>query len=76
MSATEPPGTTFRLTWMIAAPPSNVFRAWTDPAHLQWFFNDAMPIPDEPIEVDLRVGGAWRQMMVINASTGYYTGGI
>ena len=61
---------------MIAAPPSNVFRAWTDPAHLQWFFNDAMPIPDEPIEVDLRVGGAWRQMMVINASTRYYTGGI
>jgi hypothetical protein len=38
-----------------------VFRVSTDPDHLDWFYNDAFPAPTEPIELDLRVGGAWRQ---------------
>jgi uncharacterized protein YndB with AHSA1/START domain len=53
-----------------------VFRAWTDPDHLQWFYNPAQPIPDEPIELDLRVGGVWRQRMVISEKTDYVTGGV
>ena len=31
---------------------------------------------DEPIELDLRVGGQWRMPMVINQDTQYYTGGV
>jgi uncharacterized protein YndB with AHSA1/START domain len=66
----------FTRTWTFAAPPSEVFRAWTDPEHLGWFYNDGQPIPDEPIEVDLRVGGVWRQRMVIDEETSYFTGGV
>jgi uncharacterized protein YndB with AHSA1/START domain len=66
----------FTLTWTLDAPPADVFRAWTDPDHLDWFYNDAQPIPTEPIELDLRVGGAWRQQMVIDAATAYVTGGV
>ncbi len=62
--------------WFIKASPEAVFRAWTDPAELGWFFNDGAPRPDEPIEVDLRPGGAWRQVMVIDAEQRYVTGGI
>ncbi len=67
-----------RLTysWFIRATPAAVFRAWTEPAELGWFFNDGMPRPDEPIELDLSVGGAWRQVMVIDADKRYVTGGI
>ena len=66
----------FTLTWMLAAPPAQVFRAWTDPDHLGWYYNPAQPIPDEPIELDLRVGGVWRQRMVIDDDTAYDTGGV
>jgi uncharacterized protein YndB with AHSA1/START domain len=66
----------FTLTWTLDAPAADVFRAWTDPDHLDWFYNDAMPVPAEPIELDLRVGGVWRQQMVIDDSTAYPTGGV
>jgi uncharacterized protein YndB with AHSA1/START domain len=66
----------FTLTWTLDAPPETVFGAWTDPARLGWFYNPEQPIPDEPIELDLRVGGAWRQMMVIDEGTSYFTGGV
>jgi uncharacterized protein YndB with AHSA1/START domain len=66
----------FTLTWTLDASPAEVFRAWTDPDHLQWFYNDQNPIPPEPIELDLRVGGAWRQRMVISEATNYVTGGV
>jgi uncharacterized protein YndB with AHSA1/START domain len=32
--------------------------------------------PSDPIEVDLRVGGVWRQRMVINEETDFVTGGV
>jgi uncharacterized protein YndB with AHSA1/START domain len=64
------------LTWTLDAPPDEVFRAWTDPSRLDWFYNPEQPIPDEPIELDLRVGGAWRQHMVIDETTRYVTGGV
>jgi uncharacterized protein YndB with AHSA1/START domain len=66
----------FTLTRTLDATPEEVFRAWTDPAHMGWYFNDTMPIPDEPIEVDLRPGGYWRQMMVIDEGTRFVTGGM
>jgi uncharacterized protein YndB with AHSA1/START domain len=66
----------FTLTWMLDAPPAEVFRAWTDPDRLHWFYNDDNPVPTEPIEVDLRVGGTWRQHMVIDRTTAYVTGGV
>jgi uncharacterized protein YndB with AHSA1/START domain len=66
----------FTLTWTLDAPRADVFRAWTDPDHLGWFYNPAQPIPTEPIELDLRVGGVWRQRMVISERTEYYTGGV
>jgi uncharacterized protein YndB with AHSA1/START domain len=66
----------FTLTWTLDAPPANVFQAWTDPDHLDWFYNDHQPIPSEPIELDLRIGGVWRQYMVIDADTAYVTGGV
>jgi uncharacterized protein YndB with AHSA1/START domain len=67
---------TFTLTYTLDSPAAEVFRAWTDPEHLDWFYNDEQPRPTEPIEVDLRVGGAWRQFMVVNDETAYFTGGI
>ena len=66
----------FTLDWVLDAPPAEVFRAWTDPEHLGWFYNPDNPVPAEPIELDLRVGGAWRQLMVIDESTIYQTGGV
>jgi uncharacterized protein YndB with AHSA1/START domain len=47
----------FTLTWTLDGPPAEVFRAWTDPDHLEWFYNAEYPVPTEPIELDLRVGG-------------------
>jgi uncharacterized protein YndB with AHSA1/START domain len=66
----------FTLTRTLDAPRHLVFQAWTDPDHLQWFFNPEMTPPGERAEVDLRVGGAWRQRMVINEHVDYVTGGI
>ena len=66
----------FTLSWTLDAPPAQVFRAWTDPEHLRWFYNDHQAIPGDPIEVDLRVGGVWRQRMVISQETDYVTGGV
>ena len=31
----------FTLDWVLDAPPAEVFRAWTDPDHLGWFYNPA-----------------------------------
>jgi uncharacterized protein YndB with AHSA1/START domain len=66
----------FTLTWALDAPRAEVFRAWTDSDQLDWFYNDRQPIPSEPIELDLRVGGVWRQRMVIDQDTAYFTGGV
>jgi uncharacterized protein YndB with AHSA1/START domain len=76
MTSTDHPQREFTLTWTLDAAPAEVFRAWTDPEHLHWFYNDKQPIPSEPIEVDLRVGGAWRQRMVVDPDTAYFTGGV
>jgi uncharacterized protein YndB with AHSA1/START domain len=66
----------FTLTRTVDAPPAQVFRAWTDPAYMNWYFNPEQPTPDDPIEVDLRVGGTFRLMMFINDDLRYWTGGL
>jgi uncharacterized protein YndB with AHSA1/START domain len=66
----------FTLTWTLDAPRADVFRAWTDPAHLGWYYNDHQPLPDEEIELDLRVGGVWRQTMIIDDENAFVTGGV
>ena len=76
MTNPEPTPREFTLTWSLDAPPAAVFRAWTDPDHLDWFYNDEQPRPSEPIELDLRVGGIWRQHMAIDEETAYVTGGV
>ena len=76
MTITDRTRRDFTLTWTLDSPRAEVFRAWTDPVHLLWFYNNRNPIPSEPIELDLRVGGAWRQQMVIDESTAYVTGGV
>jgi uncharacterized protein YndB with AHSA1/START domain len=35
-----------------------------------------MPTPSTPIQVDLRVGGVWRQQMVVDDDLQYPTGGV
>jgi uncharacterized protein YndB with AHSA1/START domain len=66
----------FTLTRTLNAPRATVWRAWTEPAELVWFLNPGMPMPDEPISVDLRVGGAFRVHMIVNDELDYMTGGI
>jgi uncharacterized protein YndB with AHSA1/START domain len=76
MTGTDVTHRRFTLEWTLDATPAEVFRAWTDPDHLDWYYNDHQPIPEERIEVDLRVGGVWRQRMVISPDTQFVTGGI
>ena len=57
MTTTDSPRQDFTLTWTLDSPPADVFRAWTDPDQLDWFYNDQQPIPAEPIELDLTIGG-------------------
>lgn len=59
-----PEHTTLRIERRFAAPREKVFRAWTDPQALKkWFApSDAFATPEA--EVDLRVGGRYRLVMV------------
>jgi uncharacterized protein YndB with AHSA1/START domain len=66
----------FTITRTLNAPRATVWRAWTDPAELAWFLNPETTSPDEPITVDLRVGGAFRLRMIVNDELEYMTGGI
>ena len=75
MAATYELGRGFTLKRLLNAPPDLVFQAWTDPRYLDWYFNPGMPVT-EPVEVDFRVGGQWRQQMVIDAERQFITGGV
>lgn len=68
-------GRGFTLTRTFEAPPDMVFSAWTEPENLGWFFNPGFT-SDLPTKVDLRVGGSWRQEMIVDTETRYMTGGI
>lgn len=73
---TNTTGRGFTLTRTLNAPRATVWRAWTDPAELVWFLNPETTALDEPISVDLRVGGAFRLRMIVNDDLEYVTGGI
>lgn len=75
MQASYTLGYGFSVQRIFEAPPEAVFRAWTEPQFLTWFFNPGYPT-DEPVSVDLRVGGQWRQLMIVNDETRYFTGGL
>jgi uncharacterized protein YndB with AHSA1/START domain len=75
MTTTERTRRDFTLTWTLDAPAADVFQAWTDPDHLDWYYNPNHP-PTEPLELELRVGGVWRQHMVIDEETDFMTGGV
>lgn len=75
MTATTEVERGFTITRQLNAPRELVFKAWTDPQHLQWFLG-MEPLNGEAITVDLRVGGAWRVPMVENAERSYMTGGV
>jgi uncharacterized protein YndB with AHSA1/START domain len=65
----------FTVVRTLSGTPAEVFAAWTDPSQLIWFLNpDTTPL-DEPITVDLRVGGQWRLRMK-HDDLDYVTGGI
>lgn len=64
----------FTLTRSIPAPVAEVFRAWTEPDRLGWFANPETET--RAPTVDLRVGGEWRILMVIDDDLQYYTGGL
>ena len=65
----------FTLTRILDAPRDLVFESWTDPAQLDWFHSGNGEVTQSP-QVDLRVGGEWRQQMIIDEETSYVTGGI
>ncbi len=75
MTASTEPERGFTLTRILQAPRELVYRAWTEPAHLHWFFS-GLSTTVEPIELDLRVGGVWRQKMVVAEDHEYFTGGV
>ena len=72
MTETETRG--FTLTRRLPATRDVVFRAWTDPAQLDWFAG-AKQTPEHPTTVDLRPGGAWRVWLVQPDGPQYWTGG-
>ena len=65
----------FTIVRYLDAPRELVFQAWTDPAQLHWYAG-VPPQPEHPSTVDLRVGGAWRVLLVEPEGRTYVTGGI
>lgn len=65
----------FTLTRVLHASPADVYRAWTEAAHLTWYFNPSRPVPDEPITADARPGGTFRVMMDEEDGKRYWSGG-
>jgi uncharacterized protein YndB with AHSA1/START domain len=64
----RPPTTTdghVLITRVFDAPRERVFRAWTDPAALAaWYGPDHVTVPQDRIEIDLRVGGRYQLTML------------
>ena len=53
------------ISRMFAAPRGRVFRAFTDPGQLaQWFGPVGYSVPADSVQIDLRVGGHQRFVMV------------
>jgi uncharacterized protein YndB with AHSA1/START domain len=62
---TLPADTEILITREFAAPPQLVYRAWTTPELIErWWSGERGEVTSA--EVDLRVGGTWRYVMVAN----------
>ena len=56
----------FTITRTLAAPPALVFDAITKPEHFAvWFGTASVDVPQESLEMDVRVGGTMRAVMVL-----------
>lgn len=68
---------TYTAVLTVAAPPSEVYAAWTEADRLGWY-ESGLPGATEPITADARVGGVWRVPMVVGdgADDVYPTGGV
>ena len=52
------------ITRTFAAPPEEVFQAWTSPAQFgRWFGTESTTVED--VEMDVRVGGEWSARMIL-----------
>jgi uncharacterized protein YndB with AHSA1/START domain len=57
------------------APPSLVFKAWTEPQHLvRWFGPRGFTLPS--CKLDLRPGGAWRYCMLSSEGREHWVRGV
>ncbi|WP_072314546.1 SRPBCC family protein [Agrococcus sp. Marseille-P2731] len=66
----------FTITRAFDAPRAALWRAWTDPAiAAQWWHPHEVVTPPESVEIDLRVGGTYRYLMVAPDGSEYPTGG-
>jgi uncharacterized protein YndB with AHSA1/START domain len=74
MTATFDRGRGLQLERILDAPQELVFQSWTDPASLGWY-SSGLEGYTEPVEVDLRVGGYWRQRMIVGENDSYVSGG-
>lgn len=75
MTATYDRGRGLTLERTLNAPRELVFQSWTDPASLDWYAS-GLPGDIEPTTVDLRVGGYWRQTMIVGSDELYTSGGL
>lgn len=73
MSATRgaPIDKPLRIRRLLPAPPSDVYSAWTDPESLRDWLS---PVGHAEAEVDLRVGGSFRIVMVGDGHRVEHTG--
>lgn len=57
----------FTVTRVLDAPRALVWRAWTEPDEMaRWFHPSGATSPREDVDVDLRVGGRYRYVMVLD----------
>ncbi len=63
---TLPSDTQVQITRVFDAPRDLVYRAWTTPELVRlWWAGDQGEV--KSVEIDLRVGGSWRYVMIANA---------
>ena len=66
----------FTLTRHVAATTEQIHRSWTDEQEMRWFAAGTGPDQDQPVSIELQIGGQWRMLMVEDAEKSYYTGGV
>ncbi|HEX9702749.1 MAG TPA: SRPBCC domain-containing protein [Rhodospirillales bacterium] len=64
------------ITRLLAAPPSLVFKMWTEPAHMVRWWGCSRNKAATVTEHDLRPGGRWRVVMRLEDGTEHRVGGV